>query len=152
MIEALVQEQLRGHEGDVDTVYDDATGKRLQPGDCLQGVPTIGVGFNLFEPLPREVSDYWLRYKVRESVREAQKLPVYHRLGTYQKAAIVNMVYNMGLPRLQGFENMLKALEDGDREAVFREALDSKWARTVGDQPGQRAYRLALMLRDDKPY
>jgi hypothetical protein len=47
-------EELIKHEGLREWVYDDATGKRLNPGETRQGKKTIGVGFNLEKTGARE--------------------------------------------------------------------------------------------------
>ena len=53
------------------------------------------------------------------------------------------MVYNLGLPNLLKFQNMLAALENNDGTTAADEALNSKWARQVG----QRAQRIADIFR-----
>ena len=57
--------------------------------------------------------------------------------------ALLNMCYNLGLPRLLQFQNMLDAIESDDGVRAYSEALDSKWARQVG----QRAHRIAEIFR-----
>jgi lysozyme len=54
------------------------------------------------------------------------------------------MCFNLGMPRLRQFRNMLAALEAGDFETAAREALDSRWAGQVG----ARAERIAAQIRD----
>lgn len=57
--------------------------------------------------------------------------------------AIMNMCFNMGIRRLLGFKRMIMALTEKDYTKAAIEALDSKWARQVG----QRAKDVALMMR-----
>lgn len=57
--------------------------------------------------------------------------------------ALVNMAFNMGVPRLMGFQKMWAALGDRDYQTVADEALDSKWAQQVGP----RATRIAALMR-----
>ena len=57
---------------------------------------------------------------------------------------LCNMAYNLGVPRLLGFERMWAALAAGDYERAADEALDSKWARQVG----ARAARVAALIRE----
>ena len=57
--------------------------------------------------------------------------------------ALANMAFNLGWPRLAGFVKMLAALEAGNLETAATEALDSKWARQVGN----RSRRIATLYR-----
>lgn len=45
--EAQLRAELRGDEGEVLKVYDDATGKPIGPGSVVVGNPSIAVGRNL---------------------------------------------------------------------------------------------------------
>jgi lysozyme len=60
------------------------------------------------------------------------------------KAALMNMCFNLGMKRLLGFKKMLAALIDKDYTKAAIEALDSQWAKQVG----QRAKDCALMLSE----
>jgi lysozyme len=53
------------------------------------------------------------------------------------------MCFNMGPGNLAKFQNMIAALEAQDYDLAAAEALDSRWAKQVG----QRAERLAQRLR-----
>ena len=61
-----------------------------------------------------------------------------------RQRALANMAFNLGMPTLQRFSRMLRALEAGEYEAAAREALDSRWARQVG----ARAERIAELFRE----
>lgn len=62
------------------------------------------------------------------------------------QAALINMCFNLGLPRLLGFKRMIAALEAKNYTLAAKEALNSKWATQVGD----RAKDVAVMLREGK--
>ena len=53
------------------------------------------------------------------------------------------MCYNLGITRLLKFEKMLAAIEVNDPDEAYAQALDSKWARQVG----QRAQRIADIFK-----
>jgi lysozyme len=53
------------------------------------------------------------------------------------------MIFNMGLPRLRGFVNMLGALADNNWDEAAKQMLDSRWATQVGS----RANELAQMIK-----
>lgn len=67
----------------------------------------------------------------------------YAKLDTARQAALINMCFNLGLPKLVGFSKMIAALEHGDYDKAADEALDSKWANQVG----RRAHDIAEMIR-----
>ena len=56
---------------------------------------------------------------------------------------LVNMCFNLGVTRLMKFKKMFEAIEESDWSRAADEALDSKWARQVGN----RAEELAGVLR-----
>jgi len=56
-------------------------------------------------------------------------------------------VFQMGLPSVLKFRDMLACLKKGDYEGAHREALDSKWARQ--DSP-ERAKRVAAKFLEEE--
>ncbi len=59
------------------------------------------------------------------------------------KNALMNMCFNLGINKLLGFKRMIEAIENNDYTKAAFEALNSKWAKQVGD----RAKDVALMIR-----
>ena len=57
--------------------------------------------------------------------------------------ALLNMCYNLGITRLLKFKKMLAAIEADNPDEAYAQALDSKWARQVG----QRAQRIADIFK-----
>ncbi|MBJ40083.1 MAG: hypothetical protein CMD83_16735 [Gammaproteobacteria bacterium] len=57
--------------------------------------------------------------------------------------AIIDMTFNLGISRLAQFQNMIAALAESRFDDAATEALDSRWARQVG----QRAQTVAKMIR-----
>ena len=57
---------------------------------------------------------------------------------------LVNMLFNLGRPRLSKFKNMNRAITDGDWRLASIEGTDSLWYQQVG----ARAERLMKRLRD----
>jgi len=45
---------------------------------------------------------------------------------------LVDMGFNMGVPRLMKFVNMWAAVDEGNFEWASEEMLDSRWAKQVG--------------------
>ena len=56
---------------------------------------------------------------------------------------IVNMCFNMGRPRLEGFKKFIQAINDEDWATASVEMLDSRWAKQVG----VRATRLSDRIK-----
>lgn len=67
----------------------------------------------------------------------------YTRIDGPRRAALVNMVFQLGLNGVLGFKNMIKLLTEGDYENAANEALNSKWAR----QTPNRARRVTDVIR-----
>ena len=121
-----------------------AEGLRLKAYQDSLGVWTIGYGTNLQElTIDKGLACRWLADKLAESERECERFPWFAGLAPRRQRAIVELVYNMGLPRLTGFVKMLHAIAERDYERAAKELLSSKWATQVGQT---RAQRIADLL------
>ncbi len=140
----LLHGELTRDEGLRLEVYDDATGKPLRRGDALEGNPTVGVGRNLAgKGLSRNEARILLANDVQEFMRDLDiNIPWWRDLSGGRQRALANMCFNMGWHRLSGFKRTLAALEAGDWETAATEAMDSTWARQVGD----RAVRISKLI------
>ncbi len=119
-------------------------GLRLKPYRCTAGKLTIGYGRNLEDVgiFPDE-AEYLLRNSTEGVLAELDRaMPWWRDMSENRQRAFANMAYNLGLDRLRGFRRMLAALQAGDYEEAARQALDSLWARQVGD----RARRIAGLI------
>ena len=134
------------HEGRRRYVYDDATGERLRPGDTLKGNPTIGVGHNLeWGPFDEEMID---QLKREDMLRATHGLAVTlgkdtPPVGTPRWAALVDMVFTLGVNRFQKFVRMLSAIRNQNWAAASDELMNSRWAK---EEAYHRASRDAEML------
>lgn len=142
-----LEDQIKRDEGNIAYAYDDADGKAVSPNKPLKGYITVGVGINIDKRggglLPEEI-DFLLKNRIRlarEELIRAQ--PWIERLDPVRQAVLINMTFNMGLARLSGFVNTLKAAARSDWEATAAHMLDSLWAVQVGP----RATRLAEQMR-----
>lgn len=119
-------------------------GLRLMPYRCSAGKLTIGYGRNLDDVgISNEEAEYLLKHDLENAEKEAEKLDCYKKLNQNRKDILIEMVFNLGYPRLCGFKKMLSALDRGDYDGAANEMLDSKWARDVGE----RAKTLAYFMR-----
>ena len=148
--EALLLQELRGDEGEVLRVYDDATGRPIGPGSVVQGNPSIGVGRNLSaRGLTREESEYLLANDVAQCEADlAPTLPWVATLSPARQTVIYSLYFNTGLGNAPRFEakwpNFLAQMKAGQFDAAASNLETSQpWAKEVGP----RAQRLADLVR-----
>ncbi len=119
-------------------------GERLKPYVDSVGKITISVGVNLSDGISKAESDALFAGRLgMVAVEAAQKMPWSQALPEAAQRGLLNMLYNMGWPRLSGFTHMLAALEAHDWETAASEAMNSTWATQVG----ARAGRIAALYR-----
>jgi lysozyme len=68
-----------------------------------------------------------------------QAHPCVDRLDAVRQLVVMDMAFNMGVPRLKKFKNMWAAIHEKDFPTAAKEMLDSRWANQVKS----RAVRLA---------
>ena len=119
-------------------------GCQLKPYIDTAGKITIGFGHNLDDRgIPQHMADDLFERDLNRCLVEGRQFDWYTRLNAPRRAVIVDMLYNLGLPRFRQFEKLIAALERDDTDEAAEEMLTSKWAVQVG----QRAQRLSLMMR-----
>lgn len=110
--------------------------------DTLQ-IPTIGIGFNLKEGLDDYEIDLIFQNRWDKLYTELhERLPWVETLDEARLGVLMNMAYNLGVPRLLLFKNMLAAISEGKWQEAKAHALNSIWHSQVG----ARASRLADQL------
>lgn len=120
-------------------------GLRLKPYRDTVGKLTIGYGRNLDDVgITEDEAEYMLEGDIEHVLEQLDRtLPWWNDLNESRKRALVNMAFNLGIGGLLKFKKMLAALKAGDYEHAAVEALDSRWAKQVG----QRADRIAELLK-----
>jgi lysozyme len=141
-------DRIKAHEGLRLRAYDDFTGKELKRGDTLQGKLTIGYGRNLSDNgISEQEADALFHQDFHAALNEArQRIHFFDTLSDDRKGVMVNLIFNMGWPRLSLFKKFLRASAQRNYRAGAWELLDSKYARQVG----QRAVDLADRWRGGK--
>jgi lysozyme len=135
-------EMLRRHEGEVKT-----NGRHVAY-KCPEGYWTLGIGRNI-DPengigLSDEEVDFLLLNDINRVVKELEgQFNWFSSLNEARRDAMIDMCFNLGLPRLKGFVKALAAMQDKNYEVAYVEFMDSRWSRQVG----QRANRLCNMIR-----
>ena len=130
------------------------------------GINTVGIGRNLQD---RGITDGELSfinktmdevYEVGLTEEEAYYLcmndiaivekellankPVVNQLNAVRQMVLIDMAFNMGVPRLMKFKNMWLAIEKVNYQLANEEMIDSRWAGQVGS----RAMKLSLAMKN----
>ena len=120
-------------------------GSRLQMYQDSLGIWTIGVGHNIQEKgISPKVMELILDEDLEEAISELKRsVSFFSKMPQQVQEALVNLAFNMGIPRLMQFKKTLAYLRDGNFEAAADELLDSRYA----EQVGRRADEVADMIR-----
>ena len=120
-------------------------GFRARPYRDSEGLLTIGYGTLIEAGISAAEAETLLASRLSDILAELdRRWPLAREVPAPVARGLCNMAYNLGVPRLLGFERMWAALAAGDYERAADEALDSKWARQVG----ARAARVAALIRE----
>lgn len=109
------EEWIKREEGFSPTVY-----------VCSAGVGTIGHGITW---ITEEESAMIVSNRVKMCIEQLEDLLLEWEvsLDDFRKTIIVDMLYQIGLPKVKGFKKMWKALQDMDYDVAADEMLNSKW-------------------------
>jgi len=128
-------------------------------------IDTIGIGRNLRdrgitkeeleymgisgmeEVYKKGISEADARYMAMNDIRIVEKElvavhPCVENLDAVRQMILVDMAFNMGVPRLCKFKKMWYAIHDSNFEAASFEMTDSLWARQVGNRAQEMAKQL----------
>ena len=142
-------------------------GLRLASYDDSEGIRTVGVGFNLErsnareaieklgldfdqvfsgeQKLTRSQAKLLLQEDINQAIVDARSIvPSFEGLTPARQTALIDMSFNLGLPRLSKFRKMLAAIEAGDFDKAADEAKDSVWFKQVG----RRGPKIVRMIRE----
>lgn len=139
-----IYEQLKVDEGVVYEIYEDHL-----------GYATFGVGHLVLESDPEHgqpVGTPVSEDRVRECFEKDLDTAISECVVLYGEAwdnfpgevqeVLVNMLFNLGRPRLSKFKNFNAKLVEGDYAGAAPEGLDSLWARQVGARANRLMERL----------
>ena len=154
-----LEDMLKDHEGFSLSMYKDS-----------EGIPTIGIGFNLQKPGAKErIEALGYSYKsiisgeqkishqaasmlFKEDVATARKdissvIPELNSHPQIVQNVLTDMMFNMGINRFSGFENMILALNQKDYNKAADEMENSKWYGQVK----RRGPALVKLMRSVAP-
>ena len=143
------------HEGIVLNVYQDHL-----------GINTVGIGRNLDDRgitdgellfMNKTIDDVYDNGLTEEeayylcmndiAIVEKELLdskPIVNQLKDVRQMVLVDMAFNMGVPRLRLFKNMWMAIEKVNYPLACEEMIDSRWSSQVGN----RAMKLSLAMKN----
>ena len=126
----------------------DHEGLELFPYEDSLGILTVGVGRNLEERGISEDEAFYLLSNDIDVIWEEliKSHPIVEDLDDQRQMILLNMAFNMGVPRLSKFKKMWAAIENNNMEEASKEALDSRWASQVGRRAEELAERLITGL------
>lgn len=109
-------------------------GLRLKPYRCTSNKLTIGVGRNIEERgITQDEALYLLNNDIELTLDELyENLNWLASIDVTARMILVDMAFNMGVPRLLGFKNTLRYIREGEYLKASVEMLDSRWAAQVG--------------------
>lgn len=114
---------------------------------------TIGVGHLIRLPdeeylLDKELTDMEvdqiLTTDLNQAIDDAKKFIDADSINEEAFHVVVDMAFNLGLPKLMAFQNFQAALRENDYVKASFEMLDSLWAKQLPN----RSKRLAKQMRD----
>lgn len=110
-----------------------------------EGIWTIGYGHNIEQkPITDKAARQIFLDDVQDAVNDCiHTFPWFMELTEQRQMAVIDMMFNLGMPRFKRFVNFERAMSLGDYETAAREMLDSLWAKQVKG----RALELANMIR-----
>jgi lysozyme len=135
----LIVKDLKRHEG----TGPKKRGRFLPYKDSV-GILTIGYGINLDEGLDQGEVESLLDNRVNLVMSRCRSkfAPWWYELDTVRQQVLINMVFNMGMPRVLKFKKMIKAFKKRDYPEAHKQMLDSKWARQVKGRAKELAKRV----------
>jgi lysozyme len=148
--QAQLRAELRGDEGEVLKLYDDATSRPLGAGSTIKGNPSIGVGRNLSgRGITEEEAEYLLSNDIAQCEQDLSlPMPWIGSLSPARQTVIYSLYFNVGLGNAARFQakwpNFLAQMQAGQFDDAANNLESSEpWASEVGP----RAKRLADLTR-----
>lgn len=108
-------------------------GVRLKPYRDTKGVLTIGVGRNLDDcGISEDEAMFLLNNDLTTCETQLSRYDWYVGLDKVRQGVIIELVFNVGLPKALQFKNMIIAIINENWACASNELLDSAWAKQVG--------------------
>ena len=136
------RKRIKEHEGFSPTVYEDTLGyKTVGYGHLVTIKDDFTVG-EIYSPEELEgvfEDAYKTAFDNAHDLLEDEDIPFHEVV----ESVLIEMAFQLGLPRLKKFVNFIQGLKDQDYNKAADEMIDSRWAK----QTPNRAYGLSEMIR-----
>ncbi len=130
-----LQQWIKGYEGlDLHSYVD------------TNGHVTVGWGRNLEDGISLDEAELMFQNDLKKTIDELEQKSWFTMQNPGVKNALINMNFNLGIEKLLEFKTMIHCLSARDFTGAALAALDSVWAKEVG----QRAKDIAVMIREGK--
>ncbi len=120
-----LQERLEQHEGFSPYVYKDSL-----------GYDTFGFGFcidkKVTKGISKDMARVLLKLKMEEKEKELEQFDFYKVQDDVRKEVLIEMNYNIGLPKLLKFKKTLQHFLYKNYDKAVEEMKDSLWAKQIG--------------------
>lgn len=108
-------------------------GLKLKPYRDTVGKLTIGVGRNLDDcGISEDEAMFLLNNDLTACETQLSRYDWYVGLDKVRQGVIIELVFNVGLPKALLFKNMIIAIINENWAGASNELLDSAWAKQVG--------------------
>lgn len=97
------------------------------------GIWTVGYGHNIQDkPIRAERALDIFKDDIQDAINDCyHSFPWFADLSVSRQYAMINLVFNLGIPRMLQFKNFLLAMSLGDYDTAVTHLRDSLWARQV---------------------
>jgi len=119
-------------------------GFRSQKYTDSRGFLTIGYGFNVDAGISEYAAAMLCGAQLAEAETDLSNFVWYASVDAVRQSVLVELAFNMGIHKLQGFHNMLAACEKADWPKAASELQNSAWFTQVG----HRGPQLVRLLHD----
>lgn len=118
---------------------------------CPAGKFTIGYGRNIQDRgIRKDEAELMLKNDIRAVELELMsRILFFTALDRVRQNVLIEMAYNMGVPKLMKFKKTLKFIHESDYESASKEMLDSKWHRDFVKYDMQDGKRFDGLLRSE---
>lgn len=137
-----LKEQIKHSEGVRTTAYKDTLNNWTTGVGHLIRLPDEE--YLLEKELTKQEVDQIFITDLNQAIDDARKFISEDSIPEEAFFVVVDMAFNLGLPKLMRFQNFQKALRDKDFVQASFEMLDSLWAKQLPN----RSKRLAKQMRD----
>jgi lysozyme len=118
-------------------------GRRLKPYLCTADKLTIGYGRNLDDNgISEDEALYLLQNDIDACYSELNVFNWFQELDQVRQEALVDMRFNLGLPRFLSFKKMIARLIAKEYSQAAEEIINSLYAKQVGDRANEIAYMI----------